>query len=129
MRLYFSAQHIRSLLSQAQLPFWPESRSNLLVWLVAEANYDRSVSWEHAFTSLLNQKKARARVRGLPLTVPVGDFDDVTGVQVSDLWGGFINPISIASQRYPTDAVLVVRAQGSELRCTLFDQLANFMVS
>ncbi len=129
MRLQFSAQHIRSLLSQAQLPFWPESRSNLLVWLVEEANYDRSVSWEHADTPLLNQMKARARVRGLPLTVPVGDFDDVTGVQVSDLWGGFINPISIASQRYPTDAVLVVRAQGSELRWTLFDQLANAMVS
>ncbi|HGS4633119.1 TPA: DUF2066 domain-containing protein [Vibrio cholerae] len=129
MRLQFSAQHIRSLLSQAQLPFWPESRSNLLVWLVEEANYDRSVSWEHADTLLLNQMKARARVRGLPLTVPVGDFDDVTGVQVSDLWGGFINPISIASQRYPTDAVLVVRAQGSELRWTLFDQLANTMVS
>ncbi|EKF9797761.1 DUF2066 domain-containing protein [Vibrio cholerae] len=128
MRLQFSAQHIRSLLSQAQLPFWPESRSNLLVWLVEEANYDRSVSWEHADTPLLNQMKARARVRGLPLTVPVGDFDDVTGVQVSDLWGGFINPISIASQRYPTDAVLVVRAQGSELRWTLFDQLANTMV-
>lgn len=129
MRLQFSAQHIRSLLSQAQLPFWPESRSNLLVWLVEEANYDRSVSWEHADTPLLNQMKARARVRGLPLTGPVGDFDDVTGVQVSDLWGGFINPISIASQRYPTDAVLVVRAQGSELRWTLFDQLANTMVS
>lgn len=129
MRLQFSAQHIRSLLSQAQLPFWPESRSNLLVWLVEEANYDRSVSWEHADTPLLNQMKARARVRGLPLTVPVGDFDDVTGVQVSDLWGGFINPISVASQRYPTDAVLVVRAQGSELRWTLFDQLANTMVN
>ncbi len=129
MRLQFSAQHIRSLLSQAQLPFWPESRSNLLVWLVEEANYDRSVSWEHADTPLLNQMKVRARVRGLPLTVPVGDFDDVTGVQVSDLWGGFINPISVASQRYPTDAVLVVRAQGSELRWTLFDQLANTMVN
>lgn len=129
MRLQFSAQHIRSLLSQAQLPFWPESRSNLLVWLVEEANYDRSVSWEHADTPLLNQMKVRARIRGLPLTVPVGDFDDVAGVQVSDLWGGFINPISIASQRYPTDAVLVVRAQGSELRWTLFDQLANTMVS
>ncbi|TQQ51876.1 DUF2066 domain-containing protein [Vibrio cholerae] len=129
MRLQFSAQHIRSLLSQAQLPFWPESRSNLLVWLVEEANYDRNVSWEHADTPLLNQMKARARVRGLPLMVPVGDFDDVTGVQVSDLWGGFINPISVASQRYPTDAVLVVRAQGSELRWTLFDQLANTMVN
>ncbi|EEY98687.1 hypothetical protein VOA_002512 [Vibrio sp. RC586] len=129
MRLQFSEPHIRSLLTQAQLPFWPENRSNLLVWLVEEANYDRSVSWEHADTPLLNQMKSRARTRGLPLTVPVGDFDDVTGVQVSDLWGGFVNPISTASQRYPTDAVLVVRAQGSDLRWTLFDQSANTMTT
>lgn len=129
LRLQFSAPHIRSLLTQAQLPFWPESRSNLLVWLVEEANYDRSISWEHADTPVLNQMKNRARVRGLPLTVPVGDFDDVTGVQVSDLWGGFINPISAASQRYPTDAVLVVRVQGSDVRWTLFDQAANTMVA
>lgn len=129
LRLQFSAPHIRSLLTQAQLPFWPESRSNLLVWLVEEANYDRSISWEHADTPVLNQMKNRARVRGLPLTVPVGDFDDVTGVQVSDLWGGFINPISTASQRYPTDAVLVVRVQGSDVRWTLFDQAANTMVA
>ncbi|KQB05186.1 DUF2066 domain-containing protein [Vibrio metoecus] len=128
LRLQFSAPHIRSLLTQAQLPFWPESRSNLLVWLVEEANYDRSISWEHADTPVLKQMKNRARVRGLPLTVPVGDFDDVTGVQVSDLWGGFINPISAASQRYPTDAVLVVRVQGSDVRWTLFDQAANSMV-
>ncbi|KQA18991.1 DUF2066 domain-containing protein [Vibrio metoecus] len=129
LRLQFSAPHIRSLLTQAQLPFWPESRSNLLVWLVEEANYDRSISWEHADTPVLSQMKNRARVRGLPLTVPVGDFDDVTGVQVSDLWGGFINPISAASQRYPTDAVLVVRVQGSDVRWTLFDQAANTMVA
>ncbi|ENO8415544.1 DUF2066 domain-containing protein [Vibrio mimicus] len=128
MRLQFSAPHIRSLLTQAQLPFWPENRSNLLVWLVEEANYDRSITWEHADTALLNQMKNRARSRGLPITVPVGDFDDVTGVQVSDLWGGFVNPISAASQRYPTDAVLVVRAQGSDLRWSLFDQSAGAML-
>ncbi|MGL6026759.1 MAG: DUF2066 domain-containing protein [Vibrio sp.] len=128
MRLQFSAPHIRALLTQAQLPFWPENRSNLLVWLVEEANYDRTIAWEHSDTQWLNQIKARARVRGLPLTVPVGDFDDVTGVQVADLWGGFVNPISVASQRYPTDAVLVIRAQGADLRWSLFDQSARSML-
>ncbi|NMV28013.1 DUF2066 domain-containing protein, partial [Vibrio parahaemolyticus] len=61
-------------------------------------------------------------LRGLPITIPVGDFDDVTGVNVSDLWGGFIEPIGQASQRYPADAVLVVRAQGEQIRWTLYDQ-------
>ncbi|MCV5341882.1 DUF2066 domain-containing protein, partial [Escherichia coli] len=48
--------------------------------------------------------------------------DDVTGVNTSDLWGGFIEPISQASQRYPADAVLIIRAQGEQIRWTLYDQ-------
>ncbi|NRB67809.1 MAG: DUF2066 domain-containing protein [Vibrio sp.] len=122
LRLGFSAPHIRSLLSQAQLPIWPAARANLLVWLVEETQYDRSISWEHSDSPLLNQMRVEAQKRGLPLTVPVGDFDDITGVAASDLWGGFARPVGEASRRYPVDAVIVVRVQGKSLRWTLYDQ-------
>lgn len=129
VRMGFSAPNVRSLLTQAQLPFWPQERANLLVWLVEESDYDRSITWEHSDSALLQQLRSAASQRGLPLTVPVGDFDDITGVQISDLWGGFTRPISQASQRYATDAVLVVRAQGTDLRWTLYDQQADRMVA
>ncbi|MCK6265423.1 DUF2066 domain-containing protein [Vibrio sp. ZSDE26] len=129
IRMAFSAPHIRSLLSQAQLPFWPQTRSNLLVWLVEDSNFERNISWEHSSTQTLNRIKQQAEVRGLPLTVPVGDFDDVTGIAISDVWGGFVEPISDASQRYPSDAVLVVRAQGNNIRWTLYDQKPASMTS
>lgn len=122
LRMGFSAPHIRSLLSQAQLPVWPAARANLLVWLVEEGQADRHIVWEHSNSAVLTQMQAEAEKRGLPLTVPVGDFDDITGVAVSDLWGGFIQPVGQASQRYPVDAVLVVKAQGNSLRWTLYDQ-------
>ncbi|MCG9646965.1 DUF2066 domain-containing protein [Vibrio brasiliensis] len=122
LRMGFSAPHIRSLLSQAQLPVWPAARANLLVWLVEEGHADRNIVWEHSNSAVLTQMQAEAEKRGLPLTVPVGDFDDITGVAVSDLWGGFIQPVGQASQRYPVDAVLVVKAQGNSLRWTLYDQ-------
>lgn len=122
LRMGFSAPHIRSLLSQAQLPIWPAARANLLVWLVEEGPADRNIIWEHSNSTVLTQMQAQAEKRGLPLTVPVGDFDDITGVAVSDLWGGFIQPVGQASQRYPVDAVLVVRAQGNSVRWTLYDQ-------
>lgn len=122
LRMGFSAPHIRSLLSQAQLPVWPAARANLLVWLVEEGQADRNIVWEHSNSAVLTQMQAEAEKRGLPLTVPVGDFDDITGVAVSDLWGGFIQPVGQASQRYPVDAVLVVKAQGNSLRWTLYDQ-------
>tara|TARA_Y100001956_G_scaffold46695_1_gene45404 strand:- start:1607 stop:2872 length:1266 start_codon:yes stop_codon:yes gene_type:complete len=122
LRMGFSAPHIRLLLSQAQLPVWPAARANLLVWLVEEGQADRNIVWEHADSAVLAQMKREAEVRGLPLTVPVGDFDDITGLSVSDLWGGFALPVGQASQRYPVDAVLVVKAQANGLRWTLYDQ-------
>ncbi|CAK4068977.1 DUF2066 domain-containing protein [Vibrio sp. 16] len=122
LKMGFSAPHIRSLLSQAQLPVWPADRANLLVWLVEEGQAERNIVWEHADSSVLTQMKQEADKRGLPLTVPVGDFDDITGLSVSDLWGGFALPVGQASQRYPVDAVLVVKAQGNSVRWTLYDQ-------
>ncbi|MEZ8822722.1 DUF2066 domain-containing protein [Vibrio amylolyticus] len=129
LRMSFSAPHIRGLLSQAELPYWPQSRSNLLVWLVEDSNFERNISWEHSLTPTLSRIKDTANLRGLPLTVPVGDFDDITGISISDVWGGFVEPISAASQRYPSDAVLVVRAQGNNLRWTLYDQKPENMTS
>ncbi|WP_394144481.1 DUF2066 domain-containing protein [Vibrio atypicus] len=122
LKMGFSAPHIRSLLSQAQLPVWPSARANLLVWLVEESQADRNIVWEHSDSAVLEQMKQEAQKRGLPVTVPVGDFDDITGVSVSDLWGGFATPVGQASQRYPVDAVLVIKAQGNSLRWTLYDQ-------
>ncbi|MCG6297688.1 DUF2066 domain-containing protein [Vibrio vulnificus] len=122
LKLLFNDAQIRSLLTQAQLPFWPTNRNNLLVWLVEEQNYDRKIVWEHSASSVSDQLKQAARDRGLPLTLPVGDFDDITGIEVSDLWGGFAKPISLASGRYPVDGVLVIRAQGNSLRWNLYDQ-------
>ncbi|ELV8574915.1 DUF2066 domain-containing protein [Vibrio vulnificus] len=122
LKLLFNDAQIRSLLTQAQLPFWPTNRNNLLVWLVEEQNYDRNIVWEHSASNVSDQLKQAARDRGLPLTLPVGDFDDITGIEVSDLWGGFAKPISLASGRYPVDGVLVIRAQGNSLRWNLYDQ-------
>ncbi|MFH4433261.1 DUF2066 domain-containing protein [Vibrio diabolicus] len=122
LKMLFNSDQISSLLTQAQLPSWSPNRANILVWMVEEQGYDRNIAWEHSDSSNAVALRSAAKSRGLPITIPVGDFDDVTGVNVSDLWGGFIEPIGQASQRYPADAVLVVRAQGEQIRWTLYDQ-------
>ncbi|OLQ85243.1 hypothetical protein BIY21_19175 [Vibrio ponticus] len=122
LKMRFNGPQINSLLSQAQLPEWPAQRANLLVWLVEESQSERAVIWEHTNSPILTDMKQQAQERGLPLTIPVGDFNDVTGVNISDLWGGFALPVGQASQRYPVDAVLVVRASNNDLRWTLYDQ-------
>jgi hypothetical protein len=129
LRMRFNGAQIRSLLTQAQLPYWPDTRSNILVWLVEEDNYDKNIVWEHSNSQLAAGLQANAKERGLPLTLPVGDFDDITGIATSDLWGSFVTPISKASQRYPVDAVLVIKAQSSGLRWTLYDQKPSQLTS
>ncbi|MGF1755668.1 DUF2066 domain-containing protein, partial [Vibrio makurazakiensis] len=100
----------------------------ILVWLVEDKNYDRTIAWEHSNSTLRVGLLDNATRRGLPLTLPVGDFDDITGIEVSDLWGSFVGPISASSKRYPVDAVLVIRAQRQGLRWTLYDQKPNLLV-
>ena len=133
LKMVFNPPQIQSLLTQANLPYWVDTRSNLVVWMVEESRYGREILWEQSGESAMNQLKYFADIRGLPVTIPVGDIDDVTGITAPDLWGGFVDPISVASQRYPGDAVLVVRIQktsnSSNIRWTLYDEKPKFMLA
>lgn len=122
LKMVFNSSKIQSLLNQAQLATWPAERANVLVWLIEEAQSDRSIAWQYSDSAILTKMKSEAQSRGLPITVPVGDFADVTSVNIADLWGGFARPVGEVSQRYPADAVLVIRARGNDLRWTLYDQ-------
>lgn len=129
----FNPRQVQSLLTQAAVPYWTPNRSNVLVWVVEEDRYQRQIAWEQSGSRAVTQITEHAQTRGLPITVPVGDFDDVTGISAPDLWGGFVTPISNASTRYPADAVLVVRIQHlsnrTSVRWTLYDQKPEAMVS
>lgn len=117
--LGFNNQLIHNLLTQAQLTLWGSQRPVLLVWLAEEENYDRSIIWEQSGSTLTKQVRLSADQRGLPVSIPVGDFDDITAITVPDLWGGFVKPIAEASTRYPSDSVLVakvVRLAGGDIK-------------
>ncbi|CAH0524977.1 DUF2066 domain-containing protein [Vibrio hippocampi] len=122
LRVRFNSDQIQVLLKQAEQSTWPAERKNVMVWLVQDSGYDREILWEHSDSTLIADLKQEAQRRGLPVTLPIGDFDDMTGVQATDLWGGFVNPVASATQRYPVDAVAVIRADSSGLRWTLYDQ-------
>jgi hypothetical protein len=133
LKVAFNPKQIQGLLTQAGLPYWSESRSSVLVWIVEEDRYERQIIWEQSgsnVTRLLNQFSDS---RGLPVMVPVGDFDDVIGISAPEIWGTFVDPISKASQRYPADALLVLRIQHlssgrATVRWTLFDQTPSKMI-
>ena len=128
LKMRFGAPQVRALLTQARLPFWPAMRPNVLVWVIEDNGYERQIDWEHSSSPILKEIKETAEQRGLPYTVPVGDFDDITSASAADFWGGFIVPMSKASQRYPADAVLVVKvSSGTQVSWTLYDQSPSSM--
>ncbi|AJR07688.1 DUF2066 domain-containing protein [Photobacterium gaetbulicola] len=116
LQLTFDRSRIRTLLTQANSTFWSEKRPNVLVWLVEDANRSRNIVWDQANNDLANRIKDDAERRGVPVMMPIGDFEDVTAISTPDIWGGFVQPIATASQRYQPQAVLIVRArqQGGE---------------
>lgn len=111
LEISFDSEKIRTLLTQASATFWSEQRPTVLVWLVEEANRDRTIVWDQSGNSLQAHLNLAAAHRGVPVLLPIGDFQDVTAISVPDLWGGFSQPIANASTRYQPDAVLIARVQ------------------
>ncbi|GEM78642.1 DUF2066 domain-containing protein [Vibrio superstes] len=132
LKMSFNPKQIQALLAQADLPYWPDERARLLVWVVEDNGYDRTISWEQSQRTSIENLRYVANQKGLPITVPVGDIDDVTSIQPTEVWGNFTKQISDSSRRYDVDAVVVARItrNGSQqnLRWTLYDDKPQFIV-
>lgn len=129
MKLGYNSKMVLSLLTQAEVGIWETPRKSVLVWIVNEYNYQRSIIWEQSNNSLITRIKDAANERGLPVMFPVGDFDDVTSIEIPDLWGNFKKPIADASERYNPQAILVVKVRGNSSTWTLFDSTPQYLVT
>lgn len=134
LQLTFDQSQIRNLLTQANATLWSEQRPSVLVWMVNDANRSRDIIWDQSGNSFEPQLKKAADTRGVPVMMPIGDFEDVTAINIPDIWGGFVQPIADASARYQPDAVLVVRVrqqadQSVQLGWQLFADKPEYLVS
>jgi hypothetical protein len=116
----FNEDKINKLFYQANLPIWGSLRPQILLWLIDEQGVQRRIisnsritdTADIDFSSLANRFSEQ---RGLPILMPLMDFDDVTQITVSDLWGRFEQPIRSASARYLPEAIVVMRVSNSSL--------------
>ncbi|MUK31065.1 DUF2066 domain-containing protein [Aliivibrio fischeri] len=127
MKLGYNSKMVLNLLTQSEQSIWETPRKSVLVWIVNEYNYQRSIIWEQSNNSLITRIKEAANDRGLPVMFPVGDFDDVTSIEIPDLWGNFKKPIADASERYNPQAILVVKVRGNSSSWTLFDTTPQYL--
>lgn len=106
----FVPQVIKQLLRDAGEPFWPANRPSVLLWLVEDhpefgKQFIGDVSDNPVFKSIL----ATARLRGLPLILPLLDLEDQQALLPEQAWSLEEGPILKAASRYKADVVLVGR--------------------
>jgi uncharacterized protein len=107
LQLTFTSQMIEKLLRDAGLPFWPAQRPSVLVWLVYQD--EEGLHRGAAETKHLDALQKQARLRGLPIIMPMLDREDNFALSAKDLWDMDHKKISSASARYNADAILVGR--------------------
>ena len=107
MSIAFSRLAINNLLKQYGEPVWGGNRPAVLLWVAAEKSRGRSVVNATTDTAFSRALKRAAKIRGVPLYLPMMDLQDDALVSSSDIWGLFIDSLKEASNRYHADAVLV----------------------
>ncbi len=104
----FNTKGINQLLRKNGFAIWGSRRPVVLAWLAIEdVKGKRSLIAEDS-EIYRNILKNRAIDRGLPLLMPLLDFDDLNLINVSDVWGRFSTPIELASERYGPDVIAAI---------------------
>ncbi len=105
----FDETALNDVLRSYGLNIWGKERPSILVWLAHEGDAARSlVSFEES-PEYLTMLEQRASARGISLLFPLLDLEDSSRISVSDIWGGFKEPVLNASNRYQSDVVLTGR--------------------
>lgn len=106
IKLKFSSALIEQLLRDSALTFWPANRPLVLIWVVNnDTGRVQLVSDADAWQSL----RQAAELRGLPISSPLFDLEDHLAMPAESLWQVDEAQIREASERYRTDAILVIR--------------------
>lgn len=109
LRIQFDEGAITELLHTSQMPVWGRTRPATLLWLVIDDRRKRTLVSNDMQADARQIIEEQAKLRGLPLRLPLYDLTDRTNLSITDIWGNFEEAILAASSRYQTEAVLVGR--------------------
>ena len=102
----FDESALDATLKTYGIPIWEKERPSILVWLVHNKDKNRSFVGIERGSEYLNILENRASARGVRLLFPLLDLQDNSKISVTDVWGGFTEPILNASKRYQANVVL-----------------------
>lgn len=134
----FNRRNVEAALLALDQPIWGAERPLTLLWiaidggsgerelLAAEASRFGDESPLAELQAQFREQLAEvADERGLVLTLPLLDLQDMTALSFIDVWGGFNDRVRLASERYAPDDILVGRVRltdyGATARWTLLE--------
>ncbi len=111
IEFHFDRRAVQQLALDAGLSLWSLSRPLVVAWVAEERRTADGVSERRLLAAgdahpLVGAMQRRARERGLPLLVPVMDFEDSAQVSAVDVWGRFQSALDRASRRYGADLIV-----------------------
>lgn len=111
MWVRFDRDVLNRVLRQANIGIWGRGRPSLLLWLDLREQNERSVisadnkpEWKQFIDNV-------AKARGVPISLPSLDVDDLANLQAVDLWTAPPEEIMRLSARYQPEAILVGRVE------------------
>jgi uncharacterized protein len=124
----FIPSQVDQALAALQKPVWGPERPLTLLWIaVDDGNGGRALlgandtpqlgleptapGMTERLAALRKDLLAVADERGLPVTLPLLDGEDLSAVTFADVWGGFEDRVASASARYRADALLIGRVR------------------
>ena len=103
----FDREAILKRVREAGLPIWPSERSDVLLVLVMEQDFRRSLV--DATHPGVEGALRSAEQRALPLVLPLLDLEDRAQLREAEIWAGFMDGVRDTSARYGVNLALVGR--------------------
>ena len=103
----FAKEALNRHLTQLGIPVWGRERPATLVWLAVEEHQKpRYLMSGNTESKPKARLEAIASLRGLPILLPLMDFEDRSNVRFADIRGNFSKPVLDGSMRYGVESVL-----------------------
>jgi len=110
--MQFDETAIKNLLRERNLPVWGARRPAMMMWLAVRDGKNRYILTRKDASPIKDALEREAARRGLPLIWPDYDAAESKLLNISDIWGGFHDPVIKASQRYAAGAIITGKIEG-----------------
>ncbi|MBV1873596.1 MAG: DUF2066 domain-containing protein [Gammaproteobacteria bacterium] len=109
LSLSFEEATIKGVLKSGGLPVWGAGRPEMMVWWLLGGASEQEIINAESVPEFANLISERAMMRGIPVLFPLLDLQDSAYIAPLDISGFFIDKVSVASQRYGSDIILLGR--------------------